>query len=88
MDMLDSNAIYVPDENGEEKRMIILFTFDSPDYGKQYVVFQDPENTEGEIYASAFTDEGELLPIESDEEWDMVEEVINTFMDDQEETEE
>lgn len=88
MDMLDSNAIYVPDENGEEKRMIILFTFDSPDYGKQYVVFQDPENNEGEIYASAFTDEGELLPIESDEEWDMVEEVINTFMDDQEETEE
>ncbi|MEY8308704.1 DUF1292 domain-containing protein [Erysipelotrichaceae bacterium 51-3] len=84
--MIDSNSLYVKDEDGNEKRMIILFTFSSDDYGKSYVVFQDPENETGEIYASAYNDDGELLPIETDEEWDMVEEVINTFVSDEEET--
>ena len=27
-------------------------------------------------------DEVQLMPIESDEEWDMVQQVINTFIDD------
>ncbi len=84
--MVDSNSLYVKDEDGNEKRMIILFTFDSADFGKQYVVFQDPDNDSGEIFASAYTDDGELIPIESDEEWDMVEEVINTFASDEDET--
>ncbi|MBD5423772.1 MAG: DUF1292 domain-containing protein [Allobaculum sp.] len=79
--MLDSNSFYVVDENGDEKRMVILFTFDNKDYGKSYVVFQDPEGAADEIQACGYTDEGELFPIESDEEWDMVEEVINTFLD-------
>lgn len=79
--MLDSNSFYVVDENGDEKRMVILFTFDNKDYGKSYVVFQDPEGAVDEIQACGYNDEGELFPIESDEEWDMVEEVINTFLD-------
>ena len=37
--MLDSNCLYVQDENGNEKKMTILFTFDSEDKKKQYVVF-------------------------------------------------
>lgn len=86
--MLDSNSLYVTGEDGQEKRMVILFTFDSDDYGKQYVVFQDPEGDESDIYASSYTDEGELTPIESDEEWDMVQEVINTFAADEDEVDE
>ncbi len=86
--MLDSNSLYVTDENGVEKRMVILFTFDSDDYGKQYVVFQDPDGEESEIFASAYTDDGELVPIDSDEEWDMVQEVINTFAADEDEVDE
>lgn len=85
--MLDSNCIYVQDENGNDKKMTILFTFDSDDYKKQYVVFQDPENEE-EVFASAYTETGDLIPIESDEEWDMVEEVINTFISDEDEVDE
>lgn len=86
--MLDSNSLYVKDAEGNDKRMVILFTFDSDDYKKQYVVFQDPDNPDEEIYASAYTENGELLPIESDEEWDMVEEVINTFIDVEDDTDE
>lgn len=44
--MLDSNSLYVYDEDGNEKKMIILFTFDSDETGCQYVVFQDPDNWE------------------------------------------
>ena len=29
--MLDSNSLYVTDENGNEVKMTILFTFDAPD---------------------------------------------------------
>lgn len=82
--MLDSNSLYVKDENGNEKRMTILFTFDNVVTKKQYVVFQDPEQDEDEVYASAYDENGQLLPIETDEEWEMVEEVINTFVEDNE----
>ena len=34
--MLDSNSLYVVDENGNEKRMTILFTFESDEYQKKY----------------------------------------------------
>ena len=82
--MLDSNSLYVKDENGNEKRMTILFTFDNEVTKKQYVVFQDPEQDEDEVYTSAYDENGQLLPIETDEEWEMVEEVINTFVEDNE----
>ncbi len=81
--MLDSNCLYVKDENGNEKKMTILFTFDSEDYKSQYVVFQDPSNGEENVYASKYDDQGNLFPIETEEEWDMVEEVINTFLEDE-----
>lgn len=82
--MLDTNSLYVKDDNGQEKRMVILFTFDAPDQKKQYVVFQDPEGDEDELFAAVYNDEGELFAIDSDEELEMVQEVINTFLDDEE----
>ncbi len=82
--MLDSNSLYVVDENGNEKRMTILFTFDNEEYQRKYVVFEDPDQGEGEVYASAYDEEGSLLPIESDEEWAMIEEVIGAFVEDEE----
>ena len=46
--------------------------------------FQDPDNDEGEVFASRYDDKGQLIPIESEAEWEMVEEVINTFVEDEE----
>ena len=37
-----------------------------------------------EVFASCYDDQGNLYPIESEEEWEMVEEVINTFAEDEE----
>ncbi|WP_071442854.1 DUF1292 domain-containing protein [Traorella massiliensis] len=77
--MLDSNTLYVKDENGKEVAMEILFTFANEEMGKQYVVFVDPNDDSGEVFASCYDDEGNLLPIESESEWEMVEEVLGAF---------
>ena len=82
--MLDSNSLYVTDELGNEKRMEILFTFEDEEHGKKYVVFADPDVESEEVFASAYDDAGNLLPVESDEEWAMIEEVILAFQEDEE----
>ena len=51
--MLESNTLYVHDENGKEMQMEILFTFENEEKGKKYVVFADPQDESGEVYASA-----------------------------------
>ncbi len=91
------NNITVVDEQGNEQLCEVLFTFDSEEFGKSYVLYYpigaDNEDDEDiEIHASAFLpneegEEGELMPIETDEEWDMIEEMLNTFLDEQEDEE-
>ncbi|MEG1732511.1 MAG: DUF1292 domain-containing protein, partial [Longicatena sp.] len=73
--MLDSSSLYVSDENGNEKRMEILFTFEDEERKKSYVVFVDPDEESDEVFASAYDAEGNLLPVDNEEEWRMIEEV-------------
>ncbi|MEG1474460.1 MAG: DUF1292 domain-containing protein [Longicatena sp.] len=86
--MLDSSSLYVSDENGNEKRMEILFTFEDEERKKSYVVFVDPDEESDEVFASAYDAEGNLLPVDNEEEWLMIEEVIGAFQDDEESVEE
>lgn len=81
--MLETNLMYVQDENGEEVAMRILFTFDANE--KNYVVFCDAnDEVREEVFASCYDEEsGALLPIETDAEWAMIEEVIGAFMDEE-----
>lgn len=79
MDILDNDTIIVTDEEGNEQEVEILFTFES-DEGKKYVLYFDPKEEEPYVNASIYDDEGGLFPVESVEEWDMIEEVFNTFM--------
>lgn len=81
--MLETNTLFVKDETGKEVEMEILFTFDDDGTGKQYVVFADPKDEEGEVFASCYDDEGNLLPIETEEEWAMVEEVLGAFSEEE-----
>jgi uncharacterized protein YrzB (UPF0473 family) len=90
--------ITVVDDNGNEQLCEVLFTFESEDFGKSYVLYypigaEENEEEEIEIHASAFIpseegEDGELMPIETDEEWAMIEEMLNTFLDEEEEDEE
>lgn len=82
--MLETNTMFVVDENGEEKEMEILFTFESEDNNRKYVVFVDPDGDGDDVFASAYDDNGNLIPVESDEEWQMIEEVIGAFQEDEE----
>ena len=85
--------ITIIDEEGNEVLHEVLFTFDSEDFGKSYVLVYPagiPEGEEVELQAFSYVEaedgtEGDLLPIEADEEWDMIEEVLNTFLDEEEE---
>ena len=78
--MLETNTMFVTDESGNEKEMEILFTFEDEEKGRKYVVFADPEDEGEEVFASAYDDEGNLMPVETDEEWQMIEEVIGAFL--------
>ncbi|MEH7223151.1 DUF1292 domain-containing protein [Bacillus sp. JJ1566] len=85
--------ITVIDEQGNEILCEVLFTFESEEFGKSYVLYyplsDDNEDEEDiEIHASSFSpsedgEDGELQPIETEEEWDLVEEMLNTFLDEE-----
>lgn len=83
--------VTIIDEEGNEELYQILFTFDSEDFGKSYVLLYpagSSEDDDVELQAYSFKENeeggaGDLLPIETEEEWDMIEEVLATFMEDE-----
>ena len=91
----DHEVITLVDEQGNETLFEILLTIDGrEEFGKELRFFLVPagaeEDADGEIeiQASSFTEnedgtEGDLQPIpeDSDAEWDMIEEVFNSFLD-------
>lgn len=89
----DHEHITIVDEHGNEELYEILFTFDSEDFQKSYVlVYPAGTNEEEDVELQAFSyteaedgSTGALQPIQSEEEWDMVEEVLNTFLLDEDE---
>ncbi|MFS0575302.1 DUF1292 domain-containing protein [Sporosarcina sp. 179-K 3D1 HS] len=90
-------TITIVDEQGNEHVGEVILTFESEEYGKSYVLYhilgkEESEDGEIEIHASSFIpteegEDGELYPIESDEEWEMIEEMLNTFIEEEEEEE-
>lgn len=79
----DINVIQIKDENGKLIDCTKLFTFDSPETGKSYIVYTD--NTKDEsgslrVYANIYNANNtnkELLPIETEEEWNTVEAILS-----------
>lgn len=87
---MDTDTIIIVDDEGNEKEYTILFTFSSDEFGKDYVLYYDDELEEPVVDAKSYTEDGKLMEVDTLEEWDMIEEVYNTFMleDEEEETEE
>lgn len=76
----DSNRMTITDENGNEKVMEIILTFDSDDGSRHFVLFKDPsENKEESVYAYTFDDDGNLDQVTNDEELEMCSEVLAAF---------
>lgn len=88
----EQDYITLVDEDGNEELYQILLTFESEQFDKNYVLVYPAgaEDDEVELYAFSYEEdeeglEGELDEIETEEEWDMIEEVLGTFMADDEE---
>ena len=71
-------------KDGKEVRCRIIFTYYSEEFKKNYVIFQ-PED-ENIISAMSYVEDGEksgmLNAIETEEEWNMLEEVVNDYYED------
>lgn len=83
MSMNNENTLIVTDENGNEKVLAILFTFDSPETGVSYVVATDPMD-EDMIFGFRYDEDGNLVPVDPDvdeQEYNMVAEVLASFAD-------
>lgn len=94
MALEEKERIIIPDENGEEHLFEVLFTFDVDQTEQSYIAVvpvEQKDDEEVEVYAFRYEEhDGEdndlqLFPIESDEEWDMVEETLNTIADEEDE---
>jgi len=92
----EMNKLIVINEEGEEIECEILFTFNSAEYEKDHVVYtplgEDYVDEDGfpEVHVSSYTtnengEGGGLEPIDDDAEWDMIEEVVASFVEAQEE---
>ena len=85
--MNEKNTFTVIDENGKEVTCEVLFTFDSEETKKNYIVYTDnTTDDEGNtrVYASVFdsTNENtELKPIESEREWKIVETILESIQE-------
>lgn len=85
------NKLTYIDEEGNEVLCEILFTFHSDEFAKDYVLFY-PEGEVDEdgkinVMAASYVEkegsEGELFEVTSDAEWDLIEEMLNAFENDE-----
>lgn len=88
----EEDLITLIDEEGNEELYHILFTFHSDDFDKSYAIIYlaeaSVEDDEVELFAYSYTEDedgqaGELQAIETEEEWDMIDEVVATFIDEE-----
>lgn len=81
------NTFTCLDENGKKIECTVLFTFDMEKTGKNYIIYTDNTTDEsGQIrtYASTYTpdtEESDLGPIETEEEWKMIEGILSSLTD-------
>ncbi len=84
------NILTYVDDEGKEVMCEILFTFESEEFKKNYVLFY-PIEEKGEesidVMAASFNpledgSVGELNEITTEEEWELVEEMLDSFSDD------
>lgn len=83
--MNKENTFKVIDKDGKEIEFEILFTFESDETNKNYMVYTDntkDENGNTKVYASVFKPDAEpleLLPVETEREWKIIETIITSI---------
>lgn len=85
--MIEENTFTVIDNDGNEMECFVLFTFESDVTRKSYVVYTDntfDDKDRIQIYASTYIPDADgsvttLHPINTAEEWELVEETLNNI---------
>lgn len=85
----EPEIIYIPDEEGNEEEFEVIMKFEVDGSDAKYMMVVPLESSvedeeSEEVYAFRYEEDGEdlkLYTIESDEEWEIVEETFNTLID-------
>ncbi len=77
----------VTDEQGKELECEVLFTFESDETNKNYIVYTDntiDDQGNTKVYASIYTPDQENLnlePITTEKEWKIIETILNELQE-------
>ena len=80
---MKDNKFTMIDESGQEREYDVLFTFESEETKKNYIVYTDnttDDDGNTKVYASIYNPNDEksiLYPIESEKEWKIVETILS-----------
>ena len=85
--MTESNTMIITDESGQEREVKILLTFEDESTGHSFVLFTDPQDEEGNVYAYRYDEDGNLNEVTEESEWEMCQEVLGAFSNEDEEDE-
>ena len=84
---MKKNTFSMLDENGREVVYDVLFTFESEETGKNYIVYTDNQKDETgniEVYASIYypnDPHSKLEAIETEKEWKVIETILKTLQE-------
>lgn len=84
---MEQNSFKVINDEGQEIVCDVLFTFDSEETNKSYIVYTDNSTDEEgnvQVFASIYDPKQEnpkLDPIETDQEWKIIETILNTLQE-------
>lgn len=83
----DNGTFIITNNKGEELTCNVLFTYDSEETNKSYIVFTDnslDENGKIKVYANTYDPTGEdinLGQIETDKEWEVIEGLLSSLQE-------
>ena len=84
---MKKNTFTMIDENGREIVYDVLFTFESEETNKNYIVYTDQSKDDKgniQVYASIYDPENpnsKLEPIETEKEWKVIETILETLQE-------
>ena len=84
---MKKNTFSMLDENGNEVIYDVLFTFDSDETNKSYIVYTDNSTDDLgniQVFASIYypgSDTSKLDPIETEKEWKVIETILETLQE-------
>lgn len=84
---MKENKFVLLDEKGQKKEYDVLFTFESEETNKNYIVYTDnslDETGNVQVFASVYNPEDEntkLEPIETEKEWKVIETILDTLQE-------